>query len=149
MLEESLVTRERMLLSGISHRLSCALTMHITIVFHKEQFCLLLCDWHALSCLPMKNYSQPAQAISVITNAIGRFYVNRPKRAKSHMSRVLSDFSGSCQKDVAPRYCSQEQPVLFNTSALSTHMISIQTERVHLPFHHKIFWIDVVLLAKL
>lgn len=97
----------------------------------------------------MKNYSQPAQDISVATNAIGRFYVNRPKRATSHMSRVLSDFSGSCQKDVAPRYCSQEQDVLFNTNALSTHMISLLTERVYLPFHHSILWIGVVLSAKL
>ena len=40
------------------------------------------------------------------------------------MSRVVSDFSGSCQKDVAPRYCSQAQAVLFNTNALGTHVIS-------------------------
>ena len=64
------------------------------------------------------------------------------------MSHVLSGFSGSCQKDVAPRYCSQEQAVLFNSSALSTHTISIVTERAHLPFHHRILWIGIVLLAK-
>ena len=76
-----------------------------------EQFCFLLCDRHALS-----------YARHFITNAIGRFYVNRPKRATSQMSRVLSDFSWSCQKDVAPRHCSQTQAALFNTNALSAHM---------------------------
>lgn len=45
------------------------------------------------------------------------------------MSRVVSDFSGSCQKDVAPRYCSQVQAVLFNTNALSAHVISLLIER--------------------
>ena len=45
------------------------------------------------------------------------------------MSHVVSDFSGNCQKDVAPRYCSLEQAVLFNTSALSTHVTSLLTER--------------------
>lgn len=56
----------------------------------------------------------------------------------------------SCQKDVAPRYCSQKQATLFNTNALSAHVISLPIERVasvHLSFHQRFLRNCVVPLA--